>query len=234
MLPNLPFYIAAVFILTTAATVWLLARAANNNRTTLIIISLWAVCQAILSLSGFYKNTEGFPPRLALLGLPPLLFIIGLLTTERGKEFIQQIDLQRLTALSVVRIPVEIVLLWLFQNGVIPQIMTFEGRNFDILMGLTAPIVAVMAFQNGRLPRRSLLIGWHLVAILFLLNIVVIAVLSAPTVLQRFAFDQPNVAILYFPFVWLPSVVVPIVLFSHLASLKKLFSIQNTEGYVSA
>ena len=29
-------------------------------------------------------------------------------------------------------------------------------------------------------------------------------------------------AVLYFPFIWLPSVVVPIVLFSHLASLWKL------------
>jgi hypothetical protein len=37
------------------------------------------------------------------------------------------------------------------------------------------------------------------------------------------AFDQPNIAILYFPFVWLPSVVVPGVLLAHLVSLRKLF-----------
>ena len=168
MLPNLPFYIAAVFIVTTAATVWLLARAMPKNQTMLIIISLWAAFQAVLGLSGFYKNTEGFPPRLALLGVPMLLLIIGLLTTERGRNFIQQIDLQRLTVLSVVRIPVEIVLLWLFQNAAIPQLMTFEGRNFDILAGLTAPIIAVVAFQNGKFTRRNLLIGWHIVCLLLL------------------------------------------------------------------
>ena len=48
------------------------------------------------------------------------------------------------------------------------------------------------------------------------------ALRSFPSPLQSMAFDQPNRAIMYFPFVWLPSIVVPIVLFSHIASLLKL------------
>jgi len=39
---------------------------------------------------------------------------------------------------------------------------------------------------------------------------------------QLFAFDQPNIAILYFPFVWLPSFIVMTVLFSHLISIRRL------------
>jgi hypothetical protein len=115
------------------------------------------------------------------------------------------------------------VLFWLFQAGQIPQLMTFEGRNFDILSGLTAPLIYWLAFRGGKTNRR-LLIVWNLFALALLINIVVNAFLSFPFSFQQFAFDQPNRAVLYFPFVWLPSVIVPIVLFCHLASLWQLLS----------
>ncbi|HVF96549.1 MAG TPA: hypothetical protein VM871_04480, partial [Flavisolibacter sp.] len=37
-----------------------------------------------------------------------------------------------------------------------------------------------------------------------------------------FAFDQPNIAVLYFPFIWLPSFIVPVVLLSHLVCIRQL------------
>jgi hypothetical protein len=40
--------------------------------------------------------------------------------------------------------------------------------------------------------------------------------------MQQIALDQPNRGVTFFPFIWLPSVIVPIVLFCHLASLWKL------------
>jgi len=40
--------------------------------------------------------------------------------------------------------------------------------------------------------------------------------------IQQFAFEQPNRAVLYFPFIWLPSVVIPIFIFSHLAAFWQL------------
>jgi len=55
-----------------------------------------------------------------------------------------------------------------------------------------------------------------------LFNIVLTAILSAPLPIQQLAFDQPSIAVMYFPFVYLPGFIVPIVLFSHLVSLKKL------------
>jgi hypothetical protein len=55
-----------------------------------------------------------------------------------------------------------------------------------------------------------------------LFNIVLTAILPAPLPIQQLAFDQPKIAVMYFPFVYLPGFIVPIVLFSHLVSLKKL------------
>jgi hypothetical protein len=105
--------------------------------------------------------------------------------------------------------------------------MTFEGWNFDILSGLTAPLVAWLAFRDGR-ANETVLTVWNLLALALLANIVVIAILSLPSPIQRFGFDQPNVAVEYIPFIWLPTVIVPIVLFSHLAALWKLFRGQNS------
>lgn len=64
---------------------------------------------------------------------------------------------------------------------------------------------------------------WNLICLGLLLNIVVLAILSAPSPFQILAFDQPNIAITHFPYVWLPSVVVPIVLFSHLVAIRYFY-----------
>jgi len=52
--------------------------------------------------------------------------------------------------------------------------------------------------------------------------------LSLPSPIQKFGIEQPNVAVAYAPFIWLPAIVVPIVLFSHLAALWKLYRGQLT------
>ena len=99
--------------------------------------------------------------------------------------------------------------------------MTFEGRNFDILSGLTAPIVYFFGFIKKQL-NKTILLLWNFICLGLLINIVFIAVLSAPFPFQKFAFDQPNIAVLYFPFTWLPACVVPLVLLSHLATIRQL------------
>ncbi len=225
---NVPTYVSIVFILTTFLTVGIFlyaakrgAFASTTTKFLSFLIPFWIVLQAVLAVAGFYIKTDSMPPRLPIFGiLPALLTIVALFVFAR-KNFVERLPLKTLTILHTIRIPVEIVLLWLFQAGQVPQLMTFEGRNFDILSGLTAPIIYWLAFRGGKI-NRPLLIAWNIFALGLLTNIVVNAVLSFPYPFQQFAFDQPNRAVLYFPFQWLPSVVVPIVLFSHLASLWNL------------
>jgi len=104
--------------------------------------------------------------------------------------------------------------------------MTFEGQNFDILSGLTAPIIFYVGFIKKRIGRKAMLV-WNFLCLGLLINIVVIAVLSAPFPFQKLAFDQPNIAVLYFPFVWLPCCIVPLVLFSHVATIRQLLRGEN-------
>jgi hypothetical protein len=78
--------------------------------------------------------------------------------------------------------------------------MTFKGNNFDILSGITAPIVAWLAFRNGK-TNNNLLIVWNIFALLLLFNIVIIAAFSLPSPIQKFGLDQPNRAVMYFPYI---------------------------------
>jgi hypothetical protein len=99
--------------------------------------------------------------------------------------------------------------------------MTFEGRNFDVFSGITAPFIAYFGFRKKTL-NRKIILAWNFICLALLVNIVVNAFLSAPTPVQQFAFDQPNIAILYFPFSWLPTFIVPVILFGHLVSIRRL------------
>jgi hypothetical protein len=229
MIENLPAYVSVTFTLTTFLTVgfflYAIRQGAFQTVPAKILISLiafWLLFQAVMALGGFYLQTATFPPRIGLLGVLPVVLLMIAYFIFFRESFIERLPLKVLTLLHVIRVPVEIVLFWLFQSRLVPELMTFEGRNFDILSGLTAPVIFWLAFRGGK-PNRALLIGWNILALILLANIVSTAVMSIPSPMQRLAFDQPNVAVLYLPFVWLPSVVVPIVLFSHLASLWKLF-----------
>lgn len=218
---HLPTYISITFICTTLLAIWLFFRATNYSKTTLIILILWSIFQSIIALKGFYATIGDFPPKFLLLIVPALILIIFLFNSAKGKHFIDELSLEKLTILHIVRVPVEIVLFWLFLQKTIPQLMTFEGRNFDILAGITAPIIYYFVFVKKNLNKKTLLF-WNFACLILLANIVINALLSAPLPFQQFAFEQPNIAILYFPFNLLPSVVVPLVLFAHLVAIRKI------------
>jgi hypothetical protein len=232
MIHHLPSYIALVFGLTTVLTLLLFVWAINDSKIgatrkmvvpILIGCCIWLLLQATLTIKNIYNtDTNTLPPKIFLFGILPTIFVLILVVfTQKGRAFMDSLPLKNLTYLNMVRIPVEIVLFWLFLRKTIPQIMTFEGRNFDILAGITAPIIAYLGFVKTRLSHKVILI-WHFIALGLLLNIVIIAFLSAPTPLQQFGVDQPNIALLNFPFSWLPTFIVPIVLFGHLTAIRKL------------
>ncbi len=232
MLENLPIHIPLIFGLTTVVTLflfsWIIKTAKSpitRQNSTKIIVGLivWLIIQAILTLKNTYNSdTNSFPPKILLFGiLPPIFTIIVLFSMKKGRQFIDNLSLTKITYLNIVRIPVEIVLFWLFLNNAIPELMTFEGRNFDIIAGITAPIIAYCGLAKGKINHKIILV-WNFVCLGLLINIVINAFFSAPSPVQKFAFEQPNIAILNFPFSWLPTFIVPVVLFGHLVSIRQL------------
>ncbi len=198
--------------------VWLFSKAAHSSTPTLVLILVLTGIQSVLGLTGFYDNPDTLTARFPLLVMPSLVLAAALFFTHTGRRFIDSLDIAQLTLLHVFRVGVEIVLAWLYTYKAIPQAMTFEGRNFDILSGLSAPLV----YYFKRSLSRRVLIAWNIFCILLLLNVVVNAFLSLPARYANFGFEQPNLAVGSFPFLLLPAILVPLVFFSHAATLRQL------------
>lgn len=231
-MPQFPFYLGITAILTTVITVFLAARALAQRRNFLIITALWLAMQAGLGISGFYQHTAGLPPRFMLTLGPPLIAIIGLFATRAGRQAMDNMNLKALTLLHIVRIPVELMLWGLYLHKAVPRLMTFEGGNLDILSGISAVAMYYLCFRGGCVRKKALII-WNVACLILLVNIVVRAVLSAPFPFQQMGFEQPNVAVLYFPFVWLAACIVPLVLLSHLAALRQLIKGKTASAIAS-
>lgn len=214
---TIPLYVPLLFGACVLAAILTLWRAANRSRTILLLAAGWITVQMFL------------PPVLPLFAAPPLLVIIGTLATKKGRSFINTLDLPTLTLLHTIRIFVEFVLYELYRYHAVPVLMTFEGRNFDILSGLSAWIIYYFAFVRHRLSARWLIV-WNLACLVLLLNAVTDGVLTALAPLQPGSAGQPNIAILHFPYYWLPGTLVPIILFSHAAAIFKLLKIRVVNG----
>ncbi|MFY0643879.1 MAG: hypothetical protein JXR19_05380 [Bacteroidia bacterium] len=224
---ELPFYLPFSFLLTALLSIWLLFKAVEYKRIVVFIVLTWTILQLVLGYLGFFEEAVSKMYRLPLLAGPPVLLIFIVLLLPSNASWLYSINQEKLTRIHIVRFLVELILYGLFLQSAIPEVMTFAGRNFDILAGLTAPIVIFMAYRKEIFKRKALLI-WNLFSLLLLLNIVVTAVLAIPTPFQVFGFDQPNLAVLHFPFNLLPAVVVPIVLFAHIACIRQLWRSQNS------
>lgn len=227
MLTSLPSGVTATFLLTVALTFFLFVNAAKNKTPVIICLLIWLALAGILAYKGVFQNTAAMPPRLMIVMAPAIIFVVLLLVTKKGRKFTDSLSLKKLTLLHIVRIPVELILYWLASYKLIPDLMTFAGRNFDIFSGITTPIIYLACFKNSEVKHRSLLIAWNFICLVLLLNIIVNALLSAPLPFQQFAFEQPNIAVLYFPFTWLPCFIVMIVLYSQLAAIRQLLKFKN-------
>jgi len=217
---NLPAYLGPLFIVTTVLSIILFAQATPSRNITMVFLLLWSGLWFVVAETGFFLETNSMPPRVIFMMGPVVLAMVLFFVTKRGRDFIDRLDLQRLTILHVVRLPVEIVLMLLAIHNTIPDLLTYEGRNFDIIMGITALPIAWWIFKrNGS---RKILLAWNILGVILLFNVVIHGVLSIPFPFQQFAFDQPNQAMLFAPYNLLPGVIVPIVMLSQLAAIRQL------------
>lgn len=225
MITDLPLYVYMTFAAALIYALIIFYLASNKSVKLLVCIVLWGILHSTLAISGFYKNTMTVPPRLLFLVFPIIFIIFSSIFSKKMKTWLQSLSLKWLTWLHVVRTPVEIVLYGLFVKKYVPEIMTFEGRNFDIIVGFTAPVIALLFLNRDRVLNGKIQLIWNIGATILLLNILVTATLSTPTVLQQFAFENPNIAIFNFPFILLPAMIVPLVLIAHASYFMKATSV---------
>ncbi len=193
-------------------------------RKVVVILGTWLVAVSILAIQGFFKDFSSFPPKITLTLIPPMIFwLILTIRSKTLKMILDRVPVHWIIYLQSFRVAVELILWRQFVEGLTPIQMTFEGRNFDVLAGLTAIVVGYIYSKKGY-KIRKLAIAWNFFGLALLINILMIAILSFPTKIRYFMNEPANTLVAEFPVVLLPAFLVMIAYTMHFFSLKQLLS----------
>ncbi len=227
---TIPFFISLVLVTLVIATLFATWRTlgpthqsqvAKRTSVILILFALVLIVQSILALNGFLASSiQRIPPPMGVTIIIQIGLVLYLAIGYAPFQHLQKTDTVKLALLQTFRFPLELIFIWLLHYNAIPVEMTFEGRNPDILIGLSAPLMA-LAVKREWLPVKALLL-WNIIGLLCLINIMCVAILCLPTPFRMFFDSVPNEFVLYFPFNLVPSVFVMLALFLHVVSLKTL------------
>jgi len=180
---------------------------------TLAVAAGWMTVTWAAAEAGVLRQWDASPPPFALLVAGIVGLAVAMAFTGYGSRLARGLPLWTLVAVQGFRLPLELAMHTMHERGVMPVQMSYSGRNFDIVTGITAILVAWLV-ASGRGGRR-LVLTWNVLGLALLLNVVTIAILSTP----RFAYfgeERLNVWVTYPPFVWLPAVMVLAALAGHL------------------
>ena len=187
----------------------------------MLAVTGWVALLGLLSLEGFFANFKSLPPRIFPALLVPLVSGLLFLRSSGTRELLARTPPQWPIYLQTFRVVMELILWLLYLQHRVPAIMTFEGRNVDILVGLTAIPVGYFCFvRRSWSPRVAF--WWNVAGILILLNVVTHAQLSTPSPFRVFLTDPPVTFIAYWPYILLPGFLVPLAWLLHAASLIQL------------
>src|SRR4029079_4274706 len=137
-----------------------------------------------------------------------LIFGLSVLTalivfSAVGTRIVDGVPLAAIVLLQSFRIAVEWLLHRLYLEGSVPLQMTWSGRNLDVISGITGLLLGLALLRGVRVPR-AVVLGWNVLGLALLANIVIGALLAAPA-LHHFVGGPPNLLPSTFPWVWLPS-----------------------------
>ena len=187
---------------------------------TAIVLIIWLGYVSFLSMKGVFL-VSSLPPRIPLLlVIPAFLFFAYLFMNRKFKKIITNAPPSWPVYFQSFRIIVELLLLGLFLQGVLPKTATFEGYNYDIVIGLTAPLVGYF-MRNTRASHIFVLI-WNFAGLLTL--VVVVFILLGHAYFYRLLNENESIlgkGLGQFPFIFLAGFFMPLAVFMHLFSIIK-------------
>lgn len=186
-------------------------------------IFTWLVYVITLSGLGALDGFD-FPPKVPLLIVLPVFALIFFFTSRREmKEVIRTTPGPFSVYIQFFRVAVELLIYGAFITRVFPPSVTFEGTNFDILVGLSAPLAGYL-YDKNKLSKRGLL-AWNIIA-LSILTVTVFTFVAA----FYFTTQSADIALYKFvklPYILLASVLLPIAVFYHIVSIKQLIGLKH-------
>lgn len=184
-------------------------------------LAVWLALLGALAAEGFFQDFSAAPARLPTVLVLTLAAGLLMLPTHGTRHFLAVLPPEQFVYAQSFRVIMEVILWSLAVQGRAPYLITIEGRNFDLLVGLTAVPIALMAVVRRAWPNTAAQL-WNVAGIVILANTVIQAQLALPTPYRVFQ-TQPSTAFLgTFPYIWLPGFLVPLAFWLHAASLMQL------------
>ena len=162
---------------------------------------------------------DTLPPTMAIVFVLTLVLSVGLGRSRVGAR-LAMLPIAVLVGAQGFRLPLELAMHRAYEHGIMPVQMSYSGLNFDIVTGILAIVVAVLVAM-GIAGVRTVRI-WNLLGTALLINVLVIAWLSAPTPLRVFKNDPSNAWIAGLPYIWLPTVMVAFAILGHVVLFRRL------------
>lgn len=182
--------------------------------------AVWMIATWINAARGTFRLwTEFTPPPFAYLVGGIIILAIAIASGSYGRRLAIGLPLWVLVGIQGFRLPLEVAMHAMYERGVMPVQMSYSGRNFDIVTGITALVVAALV-RWGR-AGRGLVLAWNILGLALLVNIMILGIISTPRI-QYFGPRATNFFVAYPPFVWLPGIMVLAALAGHLLVFRAL------------
>jgi hypothetical protein len=181
----------------------------------------WIAYLVILSATGILKDLN-LPPKFPLLVILPLLIgFIVFYRRSRNSVVVREIPKTWPVYFQSFRIIVEFILLYTYYANIIPESATFEGLNFDVLMGISAPFVAYLVVRKDG--SRLIQYVWNILGIFMVLfvGLIIASSMYFPE-LWGSKVTQVNLKFVEMPYLLLAGVLAPLAIFMHVVSLVQL------------
>jgi len=181
--------------------------------------ALWLAVTGALAASGVLRFAS--PPTMLPVFPAVIATAIVIALSPVGGRLAMSLPLAALIGFQSFRIAVELLLHRAYTEGLMPVQMSYSGRNLDIVTGITAVAVALWLGRGRRSSR--VVFAWNTVGVLLLLNILIVALLSAPTPMRVFMNEPANIWVTRAPWVWLPTVLVLAAVMGHALVYRRLW-----------
>lgn len=184
-------------------------------------MTIWLIYVGLLSYSGVVRDPANRPPGAMLIIVPVIVFVFAVLVrSSAGARVAIAFPIWLVMGLQFFRVGVELLLHRIWLDGLAPRMLTFEGGNIDIFIGLSAPLIAWIS-TTGRTGQR-LALGWNMLGLLALANVVIRAALTAPGPLNVIHAEIPNLAVGTFPFTYIAGFFAPLAVVLHVLAIRAL------------
>jgi hypothetical protein len=182
-------------------------------------LAIWLVYVGLFSSLGYMRDLSLRPPGILWVVGPVILFVVFVVVRFNiGARVAAAIPLWLLLGFESFRIGVELLVHRLWEDGLVPKLLTYEGGNVDMVFGLSAPIIAWIA-TTGRLGLR-LAMGWNVLGLLSLASVTASAVLTGP--IKLISTEVPTVAMGFFPYTFIPGFLVPLAVTLHALAIRAI------------